>query len=504
MRRCVVMYNSSDVINVTLLRDGCVLANFVGKFPLDSFLMNTDIEELDVLCKPTVWTSVPENGFKLSTIEVENQPKTCVVSKDDVENLINFSSIYGVKKVNMFNILDLVSHRFERMGKILVLVEWTPSTVGIVYLDSGKILDFKVVNVSVLTSSLSKMRARYGCGVEQFNDRYDMLEFKSCISNIDHMSRDKIPHIAHVPFVIDSGKGVTVLDRDCNKNVLELLSSSVNDDLAKNLGLNDEDDLDLGIAKSEVASTLTLPKSNPVKAFFGMLFGTKDSKPNKEVKDKKTKVGKKGKKDKGQDPNNPNSNVDTNIEPSVKSERTKLKNSDDNDDEYFSQLAKGPLTDSVLRNSRGHNPSVRKSTSATYVVIYSVMGMTMLCIVIMTLLNFAYVGNRMVMAGVRDSVVNNKNLMETSVRLAEDPNKSPALKISQIDSIVLPKGYKISNIDFSGTEYTVTVGVSGSNDINVMSTYIPKDLIISTITPIDYQDNSGEYDKFYKILLLTS
>ena len=49
MRRCVVLYNSVDDINVSLLVDNKLVINCVGNYSLDRFLLNTKIDELDVI-----------------------------------------------------------------------------------------------------------------------------------------------------------------------------------------------------------------------------------------------------------------------------------------------------------------------------------------------------------------------------------------------------------------------------------------------------------------------
>ena len=274
MIRCVMLYNNSENCNITLLNDDNVVVNCMGNYSLDSFLFNTGVNSLHVIYKPSIENAVPENGFKIGNVSLNNVLKSCVISNEDVKRL-PFLSLYGIEDVRLYNYLDLVADRYKTEENILVVFEWIGNIVGVAHIQMGEILEFRRVAEEKLTAVLSKLRDKHNCNVVQFNSGFDITGCYCNIHNLKLVDKDKQIFLSHIPYVIEN-KGIEILEDKKAKSILNAFNDKEGEDYSiYNTSSDDESnyevalDLDNNI-RSNVINT-------PVKklGFFARLFEKK-------------------------------------------------------------------------------------------------------------------------------------------------------------------------------------------------------------------------------------
>ena len=514
MVTCVVLIESVGTLNVSLIRDDKLLVNYIGDLPISHFI-NDKIDCLKVIFKPTLCNSVPENGYKLGNINVNGINKDCVISYDDFNSLSSFSC--KVKDIQIYNYLDVCKSLFKDKDKVLVVDSWGKSLASVLYIEFGSVVDFRRVRYNKLSQVISKMSDKYGY-FETINANlfYNIIELKAMISNIDSVDRNRLSSMKHLAYCLET-QGTQVLDNsneilnwqgegDYSNSSIDSFPTEENYDSSKDYyarKLNNED-FDVESDYEEDDEFIENPSHNPQPqveekiGFFAKLFGKK-SKKNQSAPSKKFTINDDLDEEQSTPSRNRKSNPSNRPNNSAPSRFAKYAEYEEDEDGEvsFSQIAVGDHRSS--RKSNGYNPNVRKYSTVDYVFYVSFI-VFLSCSLIFGGLQLIYKEKVGLLSSTYGSAVKMKNQMQSSVSLSETPANSPTIKVSQINNLSLPSSYNILGIDYSGNEYTVTLSVAESDNIDDFSSFLPDGVVLSKINPKTSNDSS----KLYDIVLVTS
>lgn len=458
MRRCVVLYNSVDDINVSLLVDNKLVINCVGNYSLDRFLLNTKIDELDVIYKPYISNSIPENGYKIGNFFQDSIGKVCVISNDDVNNLVDASRVYKIPDLKIYNYLDIIADRFKSHDKVIVLSEWSHNIVALVYLEFGQVVDFKKSSISKLTLMLSRFREKYRCNVLEDLTSYDYIEVMNSVCNIKDVDSHKKLFISHIPYVLQN-KGISLLARlKQNISPVENIFKD-EEDLDSSLTDKSDEQSENKVIKRKVAKKESFKKSNNegLGGFFSRLFGKK-----------------RGKSEEGFD----FSSYDDDYEQALRMES----------DRY---LAQG-YVDMQYRPSRSAVVALTKTGPMDY-VFYAVMTILITCILLGTVFGAVYKGKLNYLRADADSLNRMKTQRELNLTLAEESYSSPASNIAELANISLPADYELDSVSYTGDSYKINVNSLNKNDsLSDVKKSIPSDFVVSNISN-NGKDSSNSY-----------
>lgn len=504
MVTCVVLIDSIDSMNVTLLRGDKVLCHYIGNLPISHFI-NNKIDVLKVVFKPTLCNAVPEDAFKIGNVLVNGVNKDCVISYKDFNNL---SSLIGkVDSIEIFNYIDLYKDLYGDKDDVVVIDSWNKSLASIVYIKFGQILDFKRVNYSNLANTLGKFAVKHKChniinGVKS----YDYVGMSSSISNLDQIDKSRIPFLKHLPSCLEY-TGVEIREKS---EILDWSDGSKDSGASsyysKNIGAQDfdldsstdiedveEDELYNNQEEEEVYE-----EEEPKKVgFFSRLFGG-SKKPKKEVSKKKKNFvvddseQVNTKKPKGAVNRKSKKSKDSKFsEPSRFSSDDDFSFDDELDDSRFSQLAVGDFRSS--RKPNGFNPNARDYNTVDY--LFYIGFICFVCLAfIFGGLQFIYKEKVGVLNDTYTSTMLMKKKMESSVGVSEDPANSPVTKVSQIKSLSLPNTYVLNNIEYNGSDYRLTLSIDEKDSIDNFGEFLPSGLKVSNITLRDELDGKKIYD----------
>lgn len=511
MVTCVVLIESVDSLNVSLIRDDKLLVNYIGDLPISHFI-NDKIDCLKVIFKPALCNSVPEDGYKLGNINVNGVNKDCVISYEDFNNLSSFSC--KIKDIQIYNYLDVCKSLFQDKDKVLVVDSWSKSLASVLYIEYGSVVDFRRVRHNKLASVIRKMSDKYGYfDTINANNFYDIIGLKVALSNLDQVPKERLPFMKHLGHCLET-KGIEILEGeheslnwqeedddqssvdydgyDSDGDIARFLrkenKDSSEDYYARNLEGEDfevesdfEDEYeDEEVVDKSLAAMMRETEEAASLGFFARLFGKKKtpSKKNYRVEENKASGGKNG-----------------------PSRFSKYAEYDEDEDEYenvsFSQIAVGDHRAS--RKSNGNNPNVRNYSAVDYAFYVSFI-VFVSCALIFGGLQFIYKEKVNLLSSTYGSAVKMKNQMQTSVSLAENPASSPAIKVSLLNNLSLPSSFNMLDIDYSGNEYTVTLSIDVADNIDDFASFLPDGIVLSKIIP----KISDEVSKLYDIILVTS
>lgn len=522
MVTCVILIDSVDTLNVSLIRDDKLLVNYIGNLPISHFI-NDKIDCLKVIFKPTLCNSVPEDGYKLGLVSVNGINKDCVISYEDFNNLSSFCS--KVKNIEIYNYLDVCKNLFKDKERVLVVDSWSKSLASVLYMEFGNIVDFRRIKYNKLPYVINKMSEKYGYfDIINANKFYDIITLKATISNldkIDQSNKNRLSYMKHLAYCLETS-GINVLEKEDTtlswSNEDDNPSNSVKDYYTRKL---DEEDFEVASDLNEDGFDEYSYEDDSDEGFDGDLAGAPSQEPEKKIGFFAKLFGKKPKKNNANNANRPRKNFNVRDdeeleEPSnlVKSRKNNRKTAnsrfssnalssdeyddEDDEDEYrFSQIAVGDHRSS--RKTSGYNPNVRKYTGTDYAFYISFI-VFVSCALIFGGLQFIYKEKVGVLSNSYSSAVKMKNQMQASVEISENPANSPTVKVSQLSNIALPSSYNIDNIDFDGSQYKMTVSVGPNDNIDSFSSYLPDGIVLSNIT----EKSSSENSKTYDIVLVSS
>lgn len=542
MVTCIVLIDSTDSINVTLLRDNKILSNYVGNLPISHFI-NNKIDLLKVVFKPTLCNSVSEDAFKIGNVQVNSVNKSCVISYDDFNNL---SSLLGkVPNIEIINYIDIYKDAYKDTDSVVVVDSWNKTLASVVYIEFGSIVDFRRVNYSNLPNILSKFTSKHNChNVINGCKNFDYVGLNSSIVNLDKIEKERLPFLKHVYYCLEhEGSSLTeqgeILDwsdgddksddssqqyyaRNIDENSLDLDSpTDIEDDSSEEVGgydYNPDRMVDSTNTRGGNKNSIrqgrpgqsVSPKSEKV-GFFAKLFGRKNK-----MSDNDLAMMDYESNNYEQDENS--LNVDSPLKPRRSNKPSKTNNrksksggdsrfsapsrfagdeefgfddDDEMEDSRFSQLAVGDHRSS--RKPRGFNPNVRKYSTADYLFYVGFTGFMCLAFIFGGL-QLVYKEKVGVLSDTYNSAIKMKNQMESSVEVADNAASSPVTRLSQINNLALPNSYKINNVEFNGNEYRLTLYIEQNDNIDDFSGFLPEGLTISRIDPKGESDNQKIYD----------
>lgn len=512
MVTCVVLIESSDRLNVSIIRDNRLLANYIGDLPISHFI-NEKVDCLKVIFKPTLCNFVPENGYKLGSVKVNNINKDCVISYEDFNNLSSFCS--KVDSIEVYNYLDVCKNLFSNNDKVLVVDSWSKSLASVLYLEYGNIVDFKRVKYNKLPSVVHKMSDKYGYfGVVNANDFYDIMSLKMNISNIDRVPKERLNVIKHLAFCLENS-GISVLEQEdnylgwssndnhetsdsyyfnkINEEDFEVESDLSEDELTRddyesnNKPRYSEEDLEDDLEDlNDFRTDVVEDEFEKPLGFFSRLFGKKKSSKNTAnksftVDDEDAPKGKDSKSFKMRSKRRTNSRF---------SDYEYEDEDSSHGENSFSQLAVGEH-----KSSRSANGYVRERnmTGADYAFYVSFILFISLA-VIFGGLQFIYKEKVGTLSNSYSSAMKIKNQMKTSVNVLGDPSNSPTVKVSQIKNMALPNTYKLEEIVYDGVNYNAILRTSLEDNVDSFSSYLPEGLVLSGITEKSSDGTSRKYN----------
>lgn len=502
MVTCVVLIDSIDSMNVTLLRDDKVLCHYIGNLPISHFI-NDKIDVLKVVFKPTLCNSVPEDAYKIGSVLVNGVNKDCVISYNDFNNL---SSLIGkVDSIEIFNYIDFYKDLYGDRDDIVVIDSWNKSLASMVYIKFGQIVDFRRVSYSNLANTLGKFTNKHNChNVINGVKSYDYVGVGSAIGNLDEIDKDRIPFLKHIPLCLEY-TGVEICEKSeildwsegsKESNSLAYYSKNIE---SKDFDLDSSTDIDDVNMEEEYTEELdneiSVEQEEPKKVgFFGRLFG--GSKNKKVTSKKEFVVDESGenetKKSKGSINRKSKKGKDSRFsEPSRFGDEDDFSFDDELEDSRFSQLAVGDYKSS--RKPNGFNPNVRKYNTVDYLFYIGFICFMSLAFIFGGL-QFIYKEKVGILSDTYTSAVLMKNKMESSVGISEDPVNSPVTKVAQIKNLSLPNTYKINNIEYNGADYRLTLTIGEKDSIDNFGQFLPSGLKVSKITPRDQSNGKKIYD----------
>lgn len=513
MVTCVILIDSVDTLNVSLIRDDRLLVNYIGNLPISHFI-NDKIDCLKVIFKPTLCNSVPEDGYKLGLVSVNGINKDCVISYEDFNSLSSFCS--KVPNIEIYNYLDVCKNLFKDKDKVLVVDSWSKSLASVLFMEFGNIVDFRRIKYNKLPYVISKMSEKYGYfDVINAQKFYDIISLKSAISNIDRVDRGRLSYIKHLGYCLETS-GIDILEKENTSlgwsNEDENDNDSVKDYYARKLDEEDfevasdldEDDSDDYVGDEESPSMEEVSYAEEKVGFFAKLFGKKSSKKSSPSKTNKPKKNFRVEEFEDEDgtvikvkSRKPNKTSNSRFSANAELSDGEYDDEYDEDESRFSQIAVGDHRSS--RKTSGYNPNVRKYSGADYAFYVSFVAF-LSCALIFGGLQFIYKEKVGVLSNSYSSALKMKNQMQASVEISENPANSPTVKVSQLNNIALPNSYKIDNVEFDGTQYKITVSVSPTDNIDQFSSYLPEGIVLSGIT----EESSNENGKTYDIVLVST
>lgn len=446
MRRCVVLYNGVDSCNISILADNKLVLNCNGRYNLDRFLHNTSIDDLSVVFKPTVCNSVPENGYRVGSFQQDSSVKVCVVSNEDVNNLIDMSRIYKIPNIRLYNYMDVISSKFSSHGNVIVVCEWSSNLVALFYLESGVILDFKKTNIQKLSTTLSKFRSKYKCRVLEDNNNYDYVSLHASVPNITSIDNDKKSFISHLNYILNN-EGINLLESGnaLPKNIDFEEKEEESDDLDSLLGV------DNGDSDDEVK-----PSGKKI-GFFGRLFG-------------------KGRKDQGFD----FSSYDEEYEHSLRMENARyMRQGYDKDIQYI---------------TTGRNAIAVSKSGPMDFIFYAVLFVLLSCIIFSAVLGAVYKGRVGMLSSNVDFLQSLNNSRKYNVELSKEAPKSPVNKISELLAMQAPSGGTVESVSYTGETYQVNVNIDSEQDMSEsVKKSVPSNFVASSVKKSKLDSASNLY-----------
>lgn len=434
MRKCICFCHNLNTCTISLMVDNKLVYTHSGEIELGRYLNGTSIDELDVIIKPSIAKTIPEDGFRLGEFSQDGASRVCVISENDITNLVEVSKLFEIPNVKVFNYLDVVSSKFSNHDKVIVLIEWVDSTTALVYLEFGVIKAFKLSAESKLSYNISRFRDKYKCAILEDSNVYDFIGLRNKISNSSNINTEDREAIMHIPYVLDL-KGVSIINNQMSLNM---------DDEED----GDDDDEDNNQPNPNVHKEQPKKKK---KSFFAGLF-RKKSKDELLSKNKFSKY-----------------------DDDFKREMELYKTSYNENSTFYSNVGTIGYESDVL--------VVRERSVGDY-LFYAIIFIISSCMVLSFVFSSVYKTKMKSLADNNQEIQSYISEMKSSEQYLD---KHPSSKIVDLASTELPDGCEMSTIRYEGGDVLeVEIASDGTlSDELELSNSLSNDLYVSDINKID-------------------
>lgn len=457
MRRCICFCHSLDVSTISLMVDEKLVYTHTGNTTLDRYLNGTKIDELCVVVKPSVAKTIPEDGFRLGDFSQDGFGRVCVISENDVNNLIEISKVFEVPNVKVYNYLEIISLKFTNYDKVIVLTEWVDSTVALVYLEFGVIKAFKVSAESKLSYNISVFKKKYDCYIVEDSKVSDFVGLRTRVSNSSSIKESDRNSINYLRYMFDL-KGIPILG---GNKAFNLMDEEEEEEISYSSKFNedgspiDKDSLDnpnLGKKRKQVKDSKL--------GFFARMFGKKSKKE------------------------------------STKQNGNFIKYDDDFKRQMsLNQMSYGDSSSSYNNvGSLGYQSSVlaarQKSISDYFFYVF--------IIVVFACILFSFTFSSIYRMKVSSLSSLNKEIESTLHKLSGNNSKSsPIDNVLNLASVSVPNGCEVSKVDYSNDNiYKLEIDSDKAlDDVNVLSDSLPNDVIVSNIDHTNNTNYNSEVQK---------
>lgn len=433
MRKCICFCHNLDTCTISLMVDNKLVYTHSGEIELGRYLNGTSIDELDVIIKPSIAKTIPEDGFRLGEFSQDGASRVCVISENDVTNLVEVSKLFEIPNVKIFNYLDVVSSKFSNHDKVIVLIEWVDSTTALVYLEFGVIKAFKLSAESKLSYNISRFRDKYKCIILEDSIAYDFIGLRNKISNSSNINTEDREVIKHIQYVLDL-KGVPIINNQMSLNM---------DD--------EEDDNDDDVNNNQPNPNVNEEQHKKKKGFFAGLF-RKKSKDELLSKNKFSKY-----------------------DDDFKREMELYKTSYNENGTFYNNVGTIGYESDVL--------VVRERSVGDY-LFYAIIFIISSCMVLSFVFSSVYKTKMKSLADNNQEIQSYISEMKSSEQYLD---KHPSNKIADLASTELPDGCEMSSIRYEGSNVLeVEIASDGTlSDELELSNSLSNDLYVSDINKID-------------------
>lgn len=476
MRRCICLYHDLENSSVSLLSDRVLVSNYFGSDSLERFLNGSEIEELSLVFKPVIAKSIPKGGFRIGDFIQDNLGRVCVVSEDDIQDVLDLSKAYNISSVRVYNYLDIVGDKFKSYDSIIVLMEWLNETIGLGYYEYGVLKSFKSCAESKLGLYISRFKDQYNCQVVEDNAIYDFIEMCNEIPNLAEIPNERRTEVMHIPYVV-THEGIELVS---DKEAINLNDNSINSYLENEYGISDEENEFLTNFDDEEEFNVEQEKVG----FFGRLFGKKD-KPSRGGYPSGRAVGQA-----------------TALQySSFEKEYSRSQDLARNDENY------GTGYQFVGYKGYGDN-AIAIEKSPMDIVFYAILSVVFVCMLMSFVFSHVYTNKIRSLTDASQKLETILMSKETNLNVAKSEKSKPTDVITSVVSSNFPEGTELANVSYTGEHYNVGVYSQTTFDDNsTLKNCLPGN---SKVTDLDVsstnlvKENGTSYGYLYAMTMIMS
>lgn len=199
MITCILKLGENIVL--TIMKDKQVILHRELNKVIDisSYLYKINVQRVILFVQGVSSLEIPIDSYVLSNFKINNISSYFVMSESDLFKLVDLAKAFDAKEFYVTSYLDYISYKYRNTDKILAVDKYLDGYC-LIYLEEGKIKDFRKSSNRNIRRMIGQMREEYD--VEAINAKkcVNKIELMSSIENFSQLTLSTIPYLDYIQF----------------------------------------------------------------------------------------------------------------------------------------------------------------------------------------------------------------------------------------------------------------------------------------------------------------
>lgn len=199
MITCILKLGENIIL--TIMKDKqIILHRELNKvIDISSYLYKIDVHRVILFVQGISSLEIPIDSYVLSNFKINNISSYFVMSESDLFKLVDLAKAFDAKEFYVVSYLDYISHKYRNIDKILAVDKYLDGYC-LIYLEDGKIKDFRKSSNRNIRRMIGQMREEYDVGAVNAKKCINKIELMSSIENFSQLTLPSIPYLDYVQF----------------------------------------------------------------------------------------------------------------------------------------------------------------------------------------------------------------------------------------------------------------------------------------------------------------
>lgn len=199
MITCIVKLGEDIVLTIMKGKQIILHRNLNKVIDIVSYLYKINADRIILFVQGICSMEISDDSYLLSNIKLNNISSYFLMSESDVFRLVDLAKSFNIKEFYVVSYLDYLADKYSSEEKIICVDKYLHGYC-VVYIEEGKVKDFRKSNERSIRKLIGQMREEYDCDAVNAKKPVDKFALMSGIDNFSQLNVGMIPYIDYLVY----------------------------------------------------------------------------------------------------------------------------------------------------------------------------------------------------------------------------------------------------------------------------------------------------------------